>query len=190
MKGYDDYLRQFHSIGDADLKLLTDCQKIKSFDKGEMITVPGQVAREFYFVLSGIQMSFFESDRLTHVVAFTYYPSLCAVPESFFSQTPSNCYLTALTPSIMACLSFEQLQELFDRSHSIERLFRKMTEALLTGVVNRHLELQSLTIEERYKSFCKRSPHLLQMVPHKYIASYLGINPTNFSKLYNTVKIG
>jgi hypothetical protein len=26
-------------------------------------------------------------------------------------------------------------------------------------------------------------------VPHKYIASYLGIDATNFSKLYNRVKI-
>jgi hypothetical protein len=43
-------------------------------------------------------------------------------------------------------------------------------------------------MEERYKAFCRRSAHLLQRVPHKYIASYLGIDATNFSKLYNTVR--
>ncbi|MDZ7645793.1 MAG: hypothetical protein U5K54_00700 [Cytophagales bacterium] len=77
---------------------------------------------------------------------------------------------------------------MFDQSQNIERLFRKMTEALLAGIINRHIELQSLSIEERYKTFCQRSPHLLQLVPHKFIASYLGIDPTNFSKLYNKVK--
>ena len=64
-----------------------------------------------------------------------------------------------------------------------------MTEAILAGMINRHIELHSLTIEERFKVFCQRSPHLLQLVPHKYIASYLGIDPTNFSKLFNSVRI-
>jgi hypothetical protein len=86
-------------------------------------------------------------------------------------------------------ITFEELQKLFDQSQQIERLFRRMTEVVLASVINRHIELLSLTIEERYKTFCKHSPHLLQLVPHKYIASYLGINPTNFSKLFNTVKI-
>ena len=89
----------------------------------------------------------------------------------------------------MECLSFDELQRIFDRSQAIERLFRKMTEAILAGMINRHIELHSLTIEERFRVFCQRSPHLLQLVPHKYIASYLGIDPTNFSKLFNSVRI-
>jgi hypothetical protein len=86
-------------------------------------------------------------------------------------------------------ITFKELQRLFDQSQQLERLFRKMTEAVLAGVLNRHIELHSLTSEERFKAFCQRSPHLLQMVPHKYIASYLSIDATNFSKFYNNVKI-
>ncbi|MCD8540492.1 MAG: Crp/Fnr family transcriptional regulator, partial [Leadbetterella sp.] len=111
-----------------------------------------------------------------------------AIPESFSFQTPSHYFLTCLTDSEMNCISYEALQMLFDRSQPLERLFRKMTEFVLAGVINRHIELHSLTMEERYIAFCRRSPHLLQLVPHKYIASYLGMDPTNFSKLYNKVK--
>jgi hypothetical protein len=49
--------------------------------------------------------------------------------------------------------------------------------------------LHSLSIEDRYRIFTQRSAFLLQLVPHKYIASYLHIDPTNFSKLFNTVRI-
>jgi hypothetical protein len=63
-----------------------------------------------------------------------------------------------------------------------------MTEAVLAGMINRHIELHSLSMEERYRTFCQRSAHLLHTVPHKYIASYLGIDPTNFSKLFNSVR--
>ncbi|MCH7413792.1 Crp/Fnr family transcriptional regulator [Belliella sp. R4-6] len=183
-----DFFKLFHEIGSADYELLCKSLKTKTFEKGDFITVAGQIQRGLFFVKSGVQMSYFEAENKTHVIAFTYSPNLCAVPESFFQQIPSKCFLTCLTDSEMDYISFDQLQNLFDKSQQIERLFRRMTEDVLAGVINRHIELHSMTIEERYKTFCKRSPQLLQLVPHKYIASYLGINPTNFSKLYNSVK--
>lgn len=188
MKRYE-YFKLFHDISTADYELLTQDLKPKSFKKGDFITVPGQTQRELYFVKSGVQMSYFDAENKTHVIAFTYPPNFCAIPESLSFQTPSKYFLTCLTDSEMEYLSFDELQKLLDQSHEIERLFRRMTEAVLAGIINRHMELHSLTIEERYKVFCKRSPHLLQLIPHKHIASYLGIDSTNFSKLFNNVKI-
>ncbi len=88
----------------------------------------------------------------------------------------------------MDYITYDDLQVLFGQSQSIERLFRRMTEAVLAGMINRHIELHAMSMDERYKTFCQRSPYLLHLVPHKYIASYLGIDPTNFSKLFNHVK--
>lgn len=184
-----EYFKLFHDISTTDYNLLTKNLKTQTIKKGEFITVPGQIQRELYFVKSGVQMSYFYANDKTHVIAFTYFPNLCAIPESFSFQTPSKYFLTCLTDSELEYIAFDELQKLFVQSQQIERLFRRMTEAVLAGMINRHIELHSMTIEERYKTFCQRSPHLLQLVPHKYIASYLGINPTNFSKLFNSVKL-
>lgn len=184
-----DFFKLFHHIDQADYDLLTKNLKRKSYKKGDFLIVEGQVQRDLYFVKSGIQMSYFSTADKSHVMAFTYPPNLSAVPDSFSFQRPSNFFLKCLTDSELDCLSYQQLQKLFDQSQQIERLFRKMTEALLAGIINRHIELHSMKIEDRFKVFCQRSPHLLQLVPHKYIASYLGIDPTNFSKLFNSVKI-
>lgn len=183
------YFRLFHNISEADFLLLESQLGKKTCAKNEFITTPGQIQRELFFSVEGVQMSYFETENKTHVIAFTYPPNPCAIPESFNSQTPSRYYLKCLTDSSFKTISFDRLQNLFNESQQIERLFRKMTEVILGGVLNRHMELQSLTIEERFLNFCKRSPHLLQLVPHKYLASYLGIDATNFSKLYNSVKI-
>ena len=184
-----NFFNQFYPVSESTYQLLTRNLKTKFFKKGEFITVPGQVQKELFFVKKGVQMSYFETITKTHVVAFTYPPNLCAIPESFSFQIPSTYYLTCLTDSEMDYITYERLQALFDESQQLERLFRKITEAVLAGVINRHIELHSLTIEERFKAFCQRSPHLLQLVPHKYIASYLSIDPTNFSKLFNTIRI-
>lgn len=183
-----EYFKLFYDIDMADYDLLTKSLKTKTFQKGDFITVPGQVQNELYFVKSGVQMSYFDTDAKTHIIAFTYSPNLCAIPESFSFQIPSKYFLTCLIDSELDYITFEELQKLFDKSQQIERLFRRMTEAVLAGVINRQIELLSMNIEQRYKTFCQRSPHLLQLVPHKYIASYLGIDPTNFSKLFNSVK--
>lgn len=183
-----DYFKLFHNISTADYNLLTNNLKTKSFKKGDFITVPGQIQSELYFVKNGIQMSYFDTDNKTHIIAFTYSPNLCAIPESFSFQIPSKYFLICHTDSELEYITFGELQKLFDQSQQLERLFRRMTEAVLAGMINRHIELHSMTIEERYITFCQRSPHLLQLVPHKYIASYLGIDQTNFSKLFNSVK--
>jgi len=183
-----EYFKLFYDISSDDYNLLTQKLKSKTFKKNDFITVPGQIQKELYFVKSGVQMSYFETENKTHVIAFTYSPNLCAIPDSFSFQAPSKYYLTCLTDSEFDYISFDELQLLFNQSQQIERLFQKMTEKVLAGVLSRHIELQSETIEMRYKNFCRRSSHLLQLVPHKYIASYLGIDATNFSKLFNNVK--
>jgi len=183
-----EYFKLFHDIGTNDFNLLKTKLKQKHFKKGDFLIVPGQTQRELYFVKSGVQMSYFDSENKLHVIAFTYKPNVCAIPESFSFQIPSKYFLICLADSEFDYLSFEDLQFLFNKSQPIERLFRKMTEAILAGMINRHIELHSMTIEDRYKTFCQRSPHLLQIVPHKHIASYLGIDATNFSKLFNKVK--
>jgi CRP-like cAMP-binding protein len=183
-----EYFRLFHPIGEADYQLLFDSLQEKKFKKGALITVPGQIQKELYFVTAGTQMSYFETEDKTHVIAFTYPPNLCAIPESFSFQAPSRYYLKCITDSEFNFVTYQTLQQLFDRSQNLERLFRRMTEAVLAGMINRHIELHSLSMEERYRTFCQRSAHLLHTVPHKYIASYLGIDPTNFSKLFNSVR--
>jgi CRP-like cAMP-binding protein len=184
------YFQLFHPIDQSAFVLLTDRFKSRSFKKNEAIVQPGEVQRELYFVKQGIQMSLLETDAKPHVIAFTYPPNLCAIPESFMLQRPAPYALTCLTNSEMDYITFEVLNQLFDESRQIERLFRKMTEAILVGIITRHTELHTLTIEERFKVFTQRSPQLLQLIPHKYLASYLGIDPTNFSKLFNSVRIG
>lgn len=183
------YLKSFYAIDFGDFEMLFDQLEPQSFKKGEIIIAPGEVQRQLYFVRSGVQMSFFESEDKTHIIAFTYPPNLCAIPESFQFRKPSKYFLRCLSSSEMYCISFDLLEALFEKSQKIERLFRKMSEAMLNGLIDRHVELHALSMEERFRTFCKRSPQLLQVVPHKYIASYLSIDPTNFSKLFNTIRV-
>jgi CRP-like cAMP-binding protein len=41
----------------------------------------------------------------------------------------------------------------------------------------------SLTAEERFEKFCKKYTALMQRIPQKQIASYIGVTPEFFSKM-------
>lgn len=154
-----------------------------------IVTPAGKTEHYIYFVLEGVQKSYYLNEGKEHVIAFTYPPSFSGLPESYFTQKPSKYYLETITESRFLRLSYEHHQEFMNRYPPIETLFRKATEMILVGVLERHYELMAYSIEERFRSFMKRSPHLLNMVPHKDLASYLRIDSTNFSKLLSSVQI-
>lgn len=163
--------------------------KESSFKKGDIIIKPGQIQRHLYLVKSGIQYSYLETESKQHVIAFTYAPGFSAIPDSFLLQKASSHYLQCLTDSSFDVISYNDIQLLFDNIKGLERSFRKITELILSGVIQRQVELQTLPMEDRFKTFCERSPYLLNQVPHKLLASYLKIDSTNFSKLYNNIRI-
>lgn len=184
-----EYLTLFHPISSEVIPLLESKFKPIAFAKGEVITEAGEVCNKLLFIQSGVQMSCYETEYDLHVVAFTYAPGICAIPDSFSFRRPSLYRLIALSDTQAHYITRDELDELFEQSRELERLFRIMAETMLSGVIFRHIERHSKTIESRFRSFAERSPHLFQMVPHKYLASYLDIDPTNFSRLYNSIKI-
>lgn len=183
------YFNQFHSITLADTQALLDLATVQTFSRKSMMTVQGQIQKSLLIVLKGVQRSYYIKDDKEHVIAFTYPVQLSGIPESFLTQKPSDYFLEAITDTEVLAIPFEGLNNLFDTIPTVERLFRKITEAILVALIHRHYELLSTSAEERFTQFAARSPELFQMVPHKYIASYLRIDATNFSKLFNSIKI-
>ena len=173
---------------DSKAKFLEDWKEV-SFGRNEIITAEGRTERYLYFVQEGIQRSYYLKDGKEHVIAFTYNPSFSGIPESFLTQTPSLYFLETITPTRMLRTTYDNLQNLMESDPHIERLMRVATERVLAGFIQRHHELLALNIEERFKSLLERSPHLLNMIPHKHLASYIGVDPTNFSKLLGKVKL-
>ena len=74
------------------------------------------------------------------------------------------------------------------RDHEFEVLLRKTLISALGGVVNRYHKILSQTMTERFSDFMKNSPQLINQIPHKEIANYLKMDPTNFSKLLKFYK--
>lgn len=177
------FLQNIKSISEETLNSYASEWEFLSKDRMDFVTREGETQRFQYFVLEGVQFSYYLKNGKQYIVAFTYSPSFSGIPESFFLQKPSGLNLQALTDSSFLRISHEAHLRYLSESKDLNALFRVGAEHLLAGLMQRYVELMSCTIEERFQLFMDRSGHLLQLIPHKYIASYLRIDPTNFSKL-------
>lgn len=154
------------------------------------LTTVGETEKHLYFVTEGVQRAFYLTDGDKEAtLVFTYPFSFSGVADSLLLQTPSKYYFETLTQSSFIRTSYTQVEMLMKKYHNFETLIRKAVSFSLAGVLERQIELQCFTAEEKFKTLFKRSPHLLNMIPHKYLSSYLGIDATNFSKLLRSVKI-
>lgn len=164
--------------------------KIQEAKRKEQLTIPGQVERNLYFVAEGVQRVFYFDDQNREAtLVFTYPPSFGGVLDSMMLAQPSRYYYETLTPSLFLRAPFIEIQKLSLKFPAIESMIQNGLSHALSGVLERLVEVQSYSSEERFKKLLHRSPHILQLVPHKYLANYLGIDATNFSKLINKVKI-
>ena len=155
-----------------------------SFRKKELIVRPGEISNVLYFVIAGVQRSYYLKEK-EYTVAFAYENSFCAVPDSFLLNRPSKHYLEAVTDSHMLGIKRVKFYNLMEQHMWLLKMMFGFQEMMLGGLHDRMTEIMALSMEERFEAFCGRSFHLFARIPHKYIASYLNIDPTNLSKLLN-----
>jgi CRP-like cAMP-binding protein len=155
-----------------------------------VLTVAGETEKYLYFITEGVQrMYYFDEQDREATILFTYAPSFGGVLDAGLLQQPSRYFYETLTPSSFLRAPFTELHQLIRQHTGIETMIRQGITIALSGVLERLVELQCFSSEEKFKALLHRSPHILGLVPHKYLADYLGINATNFSKLLNSIRI-
>lgn len=189
MKAFETFLNDIHPISTATFQAYSKLWKQIKIPKRQILTAPGENEKYMYFLINGVHKAYYLHKNNEYIISFAYPPSFSGIPDSFFTQTPSRYFLETVTESTVLRISFEAHNQFLDANREIETLFRKLTEGYLKGVIQRLQEVMSLSIEDRFTLFTQRSPHLLQLVSQKDLASYLRIDPTNFSKLMNSIHI-
>ena len=183
-----EYLNRIHRVPDEILSDFVSCWQIKCASRKEIVTHEGNTERYLYFTTKGIQKAYYQKESKEYVIAFTYPFAFTCVPESFLTQTPSKYCFECITDSEFLRISYKAFIGLVEKHHEIETLLRKTLIGTLNGVVNRYHRILTLSMEEKFKDFMRTSPQLINQIPHKEIANYLKIDPTNFSKLLSHIK--
>ena len=189
-----DYLKKtifaIHPLQDDEWNDFSLIWKSYEAKRKTILTKAGETERYLYFVLDGVQRGFYaHDDGREATIVFSYPFSFSGIADSFLIQQPSRFFLETLTASSFLRAEYKQVNDLLQRYPNFQTCMFKALSFIFAGVLERQIELQCFTAEEKFKTLLKRSPHVLNLIPHKYLASYLGIDATNFSKLLGSVRL-
>jgi CRP-like cAMP-binding protein len=151
--------------------------------RNDFLVQKGQVETNLYYVISGSMRIFYPHNEEEICVGFAYDHNLICAYPSFIRQEPSDYFIQALTKTELRAIGRKDFYDLFDEHCTIERGWRMLEEEALVGKIECEVELLTFTPEERYNRLMKRSPHIFQIIPRKYIASYLRMTPETLSRI-------
>ena len=158
--------------------------KTRQFKVKTILLSAGEVATCTYFVNSGILRSFNINDNIIeHVLHFACEGWWIGDMYSYISEKPGNLFIEVLEDAEVVIITKENQQQLYQEIPKLERFFRILAENSLVAHQERLMDNLSLTAEERFEKFCFKYPTLIQKVPQKHIASYIGVTPEFFSKM-------
>jgi CRP-like cAMP-binding protein len=156
----------------------------KTIQKNKYFLRAQHVSREYFFLEEGLMRAFAHDLDGNEVTTHFYNPgNVVFEVSSFFNRIPSKENIQALTDCSGRVITYEQLNHFF---HSIPE-FREFGRSILVkgfaALKTRMLSMITETAEERYAHLLQTAPELFQVVPLKYIASYLGITDTSLSRI-------
>ncbi|WP_020535656.1 Crp/Fnr family transcriptional regulator [Lewinella cohaerens] len=158
--------------------------KTKKVSKGDLLLSVGDTTLYAYKVESGCLRSYvIDNAGKEHILQFAPEDWIIGDMGSYTNGDPSTIFIDALEESEVSFISAADFRDF----HSLEKeLLVEMSIKLRNNVIaanKRIISLLSATAEERYISFTQTYPTLVQRLPLKLIASYIGITPEYLSDL-------
>lgn len=172
-----------HNFKNEDFeKILGQYQRVE-FSKNDYLVKEGAAANFYYFIESGFARSYvIDLDGNDITTKFFCSTDIVIDWHSYFLKTKCRENIQAITPCVVWKITFDNFMQLFH----IEA-FRDVGR---TRLVNNYFELKNYSVsiiadpaKERYLNLLKTKPDIVQNVPLKQIATYLGITDTSLSRI-------
>ncbi len=163
--------------------------RLVTVGRKQILTRQGDTEKYLYIVLDGVQRAYCQHDDKEATLVFSYPVSFSGIIDSFFLQQPSRFYFETITTSQLLRIHYNDMATLMKDHRQLETWVRIALTKTLADTLQRQIELLAYSAEEKFTTLLQRSPHILNLIPHKYLASYIGVDPTNFSKLLGRVRL-
>jgi len=178
------YINNISPIEHDTLKELQKCFIPFRLKKNEFFVREGEYAKQIGFLKKGIVRAFFlNQDGKEYTKQFFVGPSIIGAYSALLTKQANKIAQQALTDCEILVANFTDIEKLYIKFHDLERLGRKIAEFYFLEKEQKEIEMAILNADKRYLIMREQFPTIETIIPQYYIASYLGISPTQLSRI-------
>lgn len=180
-----ELVRQKFPMLDAKeaLKVIANSE-LRKLKPGEVLIEDGTVAPITAYIAKGILRAYIVTEGVEEkTVLFRKEGEFIGAPPSMFKDEPAQENVEALENSVVFIIDWKGFRELAKKNIHLANAYARVVEEMMLEAVERIQDFTVLTPEERYIKFEKENRKLMQRIPLKYLASYLGVAVPSLSRI-------
>lgn len=166
--------------------LLKDTFQYKFYKKGTYFARQGEMNDKIGFNTEGIfAMQILKEDGAEYVKSFIKKNEFLLA--TFNENEPNPVSILTVVDSVILEAKYSDVKILFGKYPVLEHLYRKEIEKETEFAYSRLEQTATLQASVRYELFKKQFSKLEDLIPQYLIASYLGITPTQLSRIKKNI---
>ncbi len=180
----EEKLNQIIAFDAPSLTALVNCFTPAKLEKGKSFAAKGEYSRNIAFVRSGVLRAYYSNEK-GEVYNKTFFTenSFVGAYSSLVTGERNLINIDALTDCSLMVAEFKMITALYSQFPTVESMARILAEQFFVSKEKREIALVTLEAKDRYVIFQKEHPTLEQLIPQYHIASYLGVTPTQLSRI-------
>lgn len=184
MQAILQYIDRFISLTEEEATAFATLFQHRKLPKLQYFASEGKVEKQIGFLLSGVVRAFYRNqDGIEYNKTFFTSGEFFGAYASLVSKAPNRIFIQALTDCDVLTASYVDFEALFSKYRRIETMARLIAQQFYIEKEKREIELVLLQAAERYKIFREEYPEIEALIPQYHVASYLGITPTQLSRI-------
>lgn len=179
-----NHIEEIVPLTDEEWIFVSQFFKYKKLKKHQFLIQKDETVPAAFLIIKGLTKAYaIDSHGKEHILQFALEQHWTTDFNAFQNQIPATIYIDCIEDSEFFSLRLEDRETLCAEVPKMTNFFRIKTHYGYIALQQRILSLLTETAEERYNSLIKKLPHLVQRVPKKMLAAYLGVTRETLSRL-------
>lgn len=183
LNSFFDVIKTFITLSQDGREAFAAILQKEELPKGTVLLEAGTICRHVYFIESGLARTFYVKDGKDVTDWISIEKTFSTSIVSFITGMPDIRSIELLEQSVLWVIGHDDLQQLFDKYHEIERFGRLLVSYGMVQMQQRFDDLHFSTARDRYRKLMEATPDIIRRVPLGMVASYLGITQETLSRI-------
>lgn len=170
-------------LSDEDWNYFSSKLNYIEISKNESVLDKGDIENNMSFLTHGAVRLFIPRLKHDMTFGFVFEHEFVSAYDSFLSRSPAHYSVYTLSDSGFWQISYDDLQEVYDKTSIGDLIGRRMAEKMFLVKARRELALLGKSAKQRYSDLFLERPRLIKEIPLQYVASYLGVTRESLSRI-------